>query len=76
MVDINKVKELLCTACPYDPEEITLESDLVNDLELDSFGILDMVMAFEKEYNISIPDRDLRLFSTVSDIVDYLEKRV
>lgn len=76
MVDIEKVKQLLCTACPYDPEEISLDSDLVNDLELDSFGILDMVMAFEKEYNISIPDRDLRLFSTVRDVVNYLENRV
>lgn len=75
MVKIDKVKELLMTVCPYDEEEIFPESDLINDLELDSFGLVDLVVAFEKEFSISIPDRDLRLFTTVQDIVDYLEEK-
>lgn len=75
MIDVNRVKELLSAACPYDPEEIELNSDLIEDLELDSFGLLDMVISFEKEYDISIPDRDLRLFSTVNDIIEYLEEK-
>ena len=54
MIDIDKVKELVCIGCPYDPEEISLDSELVGDLEMDSFSMLDIVMAFEKEYNISI----------------------
>lgn len=75
MIDIDKVKELVCIGCPYDPEEISLDSELVGDLEMDSFSMLDIVMAFEKEYNISIPDRDLTGFVTVSDIVTYLEQK-
>ena len=75
MIDTDRIKELLSSSCPYEPDEISLESDLVNDLEFDSFSMMDMLLAFEKEYDISIPDRDLRLFVTVADIVGYLEKK-
>jgi acyl carrier protein len=75
MINIDRIKELLSASCPYAPEEISLESDLINDLEFDSFCMMDMLLAFEKEYNISIPDRDLRLFVTVADIIEYLEKK-
>ena len=75
MINIEKVKELLSASCPYSPEEIELDSDLIVDLEFDSFCMMDMLLAFEKEFDISIPDRDLRLFVKVSDIVNYLEKK-
>ncbi len=75
MVNIDKVKELLSASCPYTPDEISLESDLIDDLEFDSFGMMDMLLSFEKEFGISIPDRDLRLLVTVSDIISYLEKK-
>lgn len=75
MIDLDKVKELLSASCPYMPDEISLASDLAVDLEFDSFCMMDMLLAFEKEFDISIPDRDLRLFVTVADIVDYLEKK-
>lgn len=75
MIDLDTVKKLLAASCPYEPDEIGLQSDLMNDLEFDSFCMMDMLLAFEKEFDISIPDRDLRLFVTVSDIVAYLEKK-
>ncbi len=75
MVELSVVQRLLATVCPYDAEEITLEKSLVNDLEMDSFGVMDMVIAFEKEFDIEIPDRDLRLFGTVGDIVHYIEQK-
>jgi len=76
MIDFAKIQQLLAMACPHDPEEITPDKQLVRDLDIDSFGLMDMVMAFEKEFNIEIPDRDLRLFDTVGDILDYIENRV
>ncbi len=75
MVDLSKVQQLLAMVCPHDPEEITLDKHLVTDLDLDSFGLMDMVIAFEDEFSIEIPDRDLRLFSTVSDVVNYIEQK-
>lgn len=75
MVELSVIQKLLATVCPRDAEEITLDKQLVNDLEMDSFGVMDMVIAFEKEFDIEIPDRDLRLFVTVGDIVNYIEEK-
>ena len=47
---------------------------LVNDLELESLDVVDLVVAFEKEFNIKIDDKDIKQFQTVEDIVKYLEK--
>ncbi len=75
MVDLSTVQQLLATVCPHDPEEITPDKHLVSELEIDSFGLMEMVMAFEKEFDIEIPDRDLRLFNTVQDIIHYIEHK-
>ncbi len=75
MADLSIIQQLLATVCPYDAEYITPEKSLVNDLEMDSFGVMDMVIAFEKEFDIEIPDRDLRLFGTVGDIINYIEQK-
>lgn len=74
-MDFNRVRLLLAQYCPHDPEEITMDKHLVNDLEFDSFGIMDLVIAFENEFSIEISDRDLRLFGTVEDVVNYIERR-
>lgn len=75
MIDFSRVQELLTQACPHDADEITPEKNLVADLSFDSFGMMDMVTAFEREFNIEIPDADIKLFETVSDITDYLEQK-
>ncbi len=72
MVDLSKVQTLLAMVCPKDPSEILPEKNLVQDLELDSFGVMEMVLQFESEFKIEIPDRDLRLMNTVQDVLDYL----
>ena len=75
VVEFEKVRQLFATACPVDTEEITMEKHLVRDLSLIRFGLLEMVMAFEDEFGIEIPDRDLRLFDTVRDVMVYLEEK-
>lgn len=76
MIDIERVQELLAAACPHDASEITPDKHLVKDLDIDSFGLMDMVISFEDEFSIEIPDRDLRQFVTVNDIINYLEARI
>ena len=76
MVDYSVIQQLIATACPHDVEEITPDKRLVSELELDSFGLMELVLAFESEYNIEIPDRDLRNFDTVQDIVDYIDHKL
>ena len=67
-VTLAAVQQLLAMASPVDPEEITPEKHLMRDLEMDSFGMMDAVLSFEREFGIEIPDRDLRLLV-------YLEKK-
>ncbi|MEF9863962.1 MAG: acyl carrier protein [Christensenellaceae bacterium] len=76
MVELAKVQEILMTVCPHDANEITPDKRLVEDLEIDSFSLMEMVITFENEFNIEIPDRDLRLFDTVDDIIKYIEKKL
>ncbi|MGI6152844.1 MAG: acyl carrier protein [Christensenellaceae bacterium] len=75
MVDFSVVQQLLATVCPYEPEEITPEKHLVSDLEFDSFGLMEMIIKFENEFHVEIPDQDLKLFVTVQDVVNYLEQK-
>ena len=74
-VELAVVQQLLAMASPVDPEEITPEKHLMRDLEMDSFGMMDAVLSFEREFNIEIPDRDLRLFDTVQDVLIYLAEK-
>ena len=75
MVELEKVQQLLAMASPRELEEITPEKHLVSDLEMDSFGLMEVVMAFEDEFGVEIPDRDLRLLDTVEDVLIYLEDK-
>ncbi len=74
-VSLASVQQLLAMASPMDPEEITPEKHLVRDLDIDSFAMMDAVLSFEREFGIEIPDRDLRLFDTVQDVLVYLAER-
>lgn len=75
MVNLATVQSLLSENSPVDANNITPEKHLIRDLELDSFSLMDTVSSFEKEFDVTIPDRDLRLFDTVQDVLDYLSKK-
>ena len=75
MVELERVQQLLAMASPTEIEEITPEKHLISDLEMDSFGLMEVVMAFEDEFGVEIPDRDLRLLDTVEAVLIYLEDK-
>ncbi len=52
---------------------LTLDTDFVRDLSLNSFDIVNLVCAFEKRFNIEIPIRDIWNLNQVKDVIDYLE---
>ena len=53
-------------------EKITMESNLIEDFEADSLDIIELVMAFEEEFDMKIPDEELEKIKTVADIVTAL----
>ena len=55
-------------------EEITMDSALIDDLGLSSLDVINVVAAFEDEFDIEVPDRVIPSLRTVTDIVDYLEE--
>ncbi len=72
----EKVRKMLADQLQIDPNTITLESRLFEDLHADSANVMIMVMDVEEAFNITVDDDVLPNIRTVGDIVTYLEKVV
>jgi acyl carrier protein len=77
MADIEKkVKEIIVSKLGVDEAQITLEASFTNDLGADSLDTVELVMEFEKAFNVQIPDEDAEKIGTVGDAVTYLKSKV
>lgn len=72
----EKIRKILADQLEIEENKITLESNLVDDLNADSLDIVELIMDVEQEYDITIPDEDLPAVVTVKDIVSYIETQV
>ena len=68
-----KVKEIIINELGVDPEKVTSEASFVEDLGADSLDTVELVMAFEEEFGVDIPDEDAEQMRTVGDAIRYLE---
>jgi acyl carrier protein len=71
-----QVIHVLSETLHRDPQGIRMDSSLVDDLEMDSFMAIEMLFHLEDQYGIEIPDEQIRIFKKVSDIVEYLGRRL
>ena len=69
----EKFADLLVEELQIDRNEITMDADLSNDLGINSIELADLVMLCEDKFGIEINDEDIHKFSTVGDVVKYLE---
>ena len=69
----EKFVELLVEELQIDRNDIKMEAELSNDLGINSIELADLVMLCEDKFGIEINDDDLRKFTTVADVVEYLE---
>lgn len=77
MSDISsRVKAIIVDKLGVDENEVTNEASFTNDLGADSLDTVELIMEFEKEFNIAIPDDKAEGISTVSDAVSYIENNV
>ena len=76
MMIFEKVRDALASQFEIDPEKITLDTNLVDDLGADSLDTVELIMEFEKEFNITIPDDVAEKISTVQDAIDYIKANV
>ena len=70
----EKVRDTLAQQFDIDPESITMETSLIDDIGADSLDVVELIMSLEDEYGISISDDDAANLVTVSKIVEYIDK--
>ncbi|MCH8494179.1 MAG: acyl carrier protein [Balneolales bacterium] len=71
-----KVKAIIVDKLGVDEADVTLEANFTNDLGADSLDTVELIMEFEKEFEISIPDEDAENISTVGAAVTYLTEKI
>lgn len=72
----ERVKNIIVDKLGVDQKEVTLEASFTNDLGADSLDQVELIMEFEKEFNISIPDEAAEKIQTVGDAVNYLTENL
>lgn len=76
MSDIaSSVKEIIASELGVEIEKVTDDAHFVDDLGADSLDTVELVMAFEEEFGIEIPDEDAEEMQTVGDAVEYLSSK-
>ena len=70
----EKVRDALAAQFEIDPEKITMETNLIDDLGADSLDVVELIMNIEDEFGVSISDEEAANLFTVQRIVEFLEK--
>ena len=68
----EKVIDLIADKLGKKKSQVTLESKLVEDLGADSLDVIELVMAFEDEFGIALPDEDIKKMQTVGDVINHI----
>ena len=68
------IRDILADQLSIDPETLTPETDMLNDLDADSLDVVDVVMSLEDEFGIEIPDDAIEGMRLVGDLVKYVEE--
>lgn len=74
MATFDKVRDIVVEQLGSEADEVTLESTFIDDLGADSLDIVELIMAFEEEFNVEIPDETAEKIKTVQDVVNYIDQ--
>ena len=76
MNEFEKIKSVIVDQLGVDESAVTMESAFVDDLGADSLDIVELIMGFENEFDMEIPDEDAESITTVGDAVRYIKDNV
>jgi acyl carrier protein len=71
----EKVKDIIVEQLGVNPEQVTPQASFIEDLGADSLDIVELVMAFEEEFGVEVPDEDAEKLQTVGDVIKYIEDK-
>src|SRR5437773_1003800 len=71
----EKVKDIIVEQLGVNPEQVTDTASFIEDLGADSLDTVELVMAFEEEFGVEVPDEDAEKLLTVGNVVEYIEKK-
>lgn len=71
----EKVKDIIVEQLGVNAEQVTPAASFIEDLGADSLDTVELVMAFEEEFNVEVPDEDAEKLQTVADVVKYIEEK-
>ncbi|MDD4933307.1 MAG: acyl carrier protein [Methylacidiphilaceae bacterium] len=72
----ERVKEMIVEQLGVNPEQVTAKAKFIEDLGADSLDTVELVMAFEEEFNVEVPDEEAEKLQTVGDVIRYIEEHV
>jgi acyl carrier protein len=70
----QKVKDIIVEQLGVNPEQVTPTAKFIEDLGADSLDTVELVMAFEEEFDIEVPDEEAEKLQTVGDVIRYIEE--
>ncbi|PWU05729.1 MAG: acyl carrier protein [Verrucomicrobia bacterium] len=71
----EKVKNIIVEQLGVNPEQVTPSASFITDLRADSLDTVELVMAFEEEFSVEVPDEDAEKLQTVGDVIKYIEEK-
>ncbi|MEM8559365.1 MAG: acyl carrier protein [Bacteroidota bacterium] len=71
----QKVKAIIADKLGVDESDVVRDANFTNDLGADSLDTVELIMEFEKEFDLTIPDEDAEQIATVGDAIDYVESK-
>jgi len=72
----SKVKEIIVDQLGIEEDDVAPDASFIDDLGADSLDIVELIMAFEEEFDIEIPDEDAEKITSVQEAIDYIESKL
>lgn len=73
---LERIRDIICQFSDVKRDEIVSEAKLMNEIGLNSLDVVNVIVAFEEEFEIEIPDEDIKTFITIKDIMVYIENKL
>ena len=72
---LEKIKSIVADQLGVDEDQVTEDASFIDDLGADSLHTVELIMAFEEEFDVEIPDEDAQKIKTVKDVIEYIESK-